>query len=80
MAYLVSALKNQYKKVDFNHDWKLLTIFIGANNLCSACKNSQHSDPDFFESQLRQVLQLVEKNIPRVFVNLVGIFNISGVW
>lgn len=80
ISYLVTTLKTQYPSINIQEDWKLLTIFIGANNLCSACYNSQSSDPDFFEAQLRQALQLIEKYLPRTFVNVIGIFNISGVW
>lgn len=79
--YLVNTLKTEYaKEVDFQNDWKLLTIFIGANNLCSACSNDTRSSPAYFEQNLRAVLTQVHQQIPRVFVNLVSIFNISGVW
>jgi len=80
--YLVTQLRTTYKdQVDFNKDWKLLTIFIGANNLCGSCDwNRTNSFPAFFENQLRSVLQQVKDSIPRVFVSLVTIFNISGVW
>ena len=79
--YLVTQLQTTYKdSVNFNDDWKLLTLFIGANNLCPSCHGSAHSPPEFFEANLKAVLQQVEQQIPRVFVNLVTIFNISGVW
>jgi len=78
--YLVHQLHTTYRSVNFYDDWKLLTIFIGANNLCGVCTGNTDSTPAFFEATLRKVLQYVEAKIPRVFVNLVTIFNISGVW
>jgi len=79
--YLVNTTKTKYKnEIDFENDWKLLTIFIGANNLCGACRDDPRSQPAYFEAHLRAVLAQVEAQIPRVFVNLVTIFNISGVW
>jgi len=79
--YLVNQLKTTYANtVNFEQDWKLLTIFIGANNECAACKNASQSEPTYFEAQLVQTLDYIYQKIPRVFVNLVAIFNISGVY
>jgi len=78
--YLVYNLKTNYPSVDFYNDWKLLTIFIGANNLCGACEGRAEAKPAYFGAQLKQVLTQIEQRIPRVFVNLVSIFNISGVY
>src|SRR5690606_11003903 len=68
------------RDVNFFEDWKLLTIFIGANNECGACHYPSTSMPEYFEEQLRNTLNLVEQTLPRTFVNLITIFNISGVW
>jgi len=78
--FLVSQIKTKYKEIDFDNDWKFLTLFIGANNLCGACQGRDSSTPEYFESHLRQVLTDIEAKIPKVFVNLVTIFNISGVY
>jgi len=67
-------------KINWAQDWKLLTIFLGANNLCNVCTGRPDSQPDKFEENLRLMLNNIEQRIPRVFVNLVAIFNISGVW
>uniref|UniRef100_A0A6B2LBJ1 SGNH hydrolase-type esterase domain-containing protein n=1 Tax=Arcella intermedia TaxID=1963864 RepID=A0A6B2LBJ1_9EUKA len=81
VTYLVNTLKTQYNTtVDFDEDWKLLTLFIGANNLCICCHNDSRGTPQYFETHLRDILQQIETNIPRTFVNLVALFNISGVW
>jgi len=82
LDYLVTTLQSEEYRhdVDFENDWKLLTIFIGANNLCGACRNDSHSQPAYFEAQLRAFLNQVQKTLPRTFVNVVTIFNISGVW
>jgi len=79
--YLVNTLKTTYAgQVDFYNDWKLLTLFIGANNICGACQGRSNSKPAFFGAHLDQVLSQIHASIPRVFVNLVTIFNISGVY
>jgi len=79
--YLINQLKTTYAStVNFQDDWKLLTLFIGANNLCGACQNRAESLPEYFESHLKDVLTQIKDSIPKVFVNLVTIFNISGVY
>jgi len=82
VQYLINTLKSaEYSgTIDFNNDWKLLTLFIGANNLCICCHNDSRGTPEYFEQNLRSILTTVQKNIPRTFVNIIGIFNISGVW
>jgi len=79
--YLVQQLTGPYSsQINFEEDWKLLTLFIGANNICGSCKGDSDTQPAYFEQNLRNVLTLIEQKIPRVFVNLITIFNISGVW
>jgi phospholipase B1, membrane-associated len=79
--YLMEQLKAN-PRIDIQNDWKLLTLLIGANNLCRAC------DPEFdifdsaqqFEESLRLLLTKLRLNIPKLFVNLVSMFNISQVF
>lgn len=78
--YLIQQLKAD-AKINYAEDWKMLTLLIGANNLCRAC------DPEFdifdeaaeFEASLRQLVGKL-RTIPKLFVNLVSIFNISQVF
>jgi len=78
--YLLAQLKAN-PNIDMEEDWKLLTILIGANDLCASCTRLQnYLDPDEFEAHLSKVLEEVRMNIPRVFVQLIEIFNISGVY
>ena len=77
-SYLVATLPKY--DIDIENDWKLLTIFIGANNICPSCKNGSNTMPDFFEEKLNEVIQSVHDRIPRVFVSVMTIFNISQVW
>ena len=81
VVYLKQQLLTKYADtISFENDWKLLTIFIGANNICVCCNNETSGQPAFFEKQLRLVLQEVTDTIPKVFVNIMTIFNISQVW
>jgi hypothetical protein len=80
VTYLHDQLRTTYNKtVDFENDWKMLTVFIGANNLCGACKGRNYSDPDYYEATMDAIFTQVNNTIPRTFVNVVLIFNISQV-
>lgn len=35
---LVRRLRLGVDGVDFHNDWKVITVFIGGNNLCAYCK------------------------------------------
>jgi hypothetical protein len=71
-----TVLNNKYK--DRKDDWKLLTMFIGANDACGC--QSARSQPDSFEGQLRRVIQYIHGNFSKTFVNVMTLFNISAVW
>jgi len=67
--------------ISMANDWKLLTILIGANDLCASCTYlGGYLDPDEFEAHLSKVLEEVRTNIPRVFVQIVEMFNLSQVY
>jgi len=80
--YLVNQLQTTYaNSVNYNHDWKMLTILIGANNLCIACDpGKSNTSPDFYEQQLNQTINQLYQQVPRLFINLLPMFNISQVY
>ena len=51
MDYLVAEVK-KIKGIDFENDWKVLTILIGANNLCASCQPGRKDvTPEFFDAK-----------------------------
>lgn len=42
--YLLKMLKSN-PNINMEEDWKLLTIFIGANDLCGSCDNNTFLHP-----------------------------------
>jgi phospholipase B1 len=49
LDYLISQLKVNHA-INIKEDWKVLTIFIGANDLCSSCTNKTYVDPGMLSS------------------------------
>jgi phospholipase B1 len=74
---LIKQLKNS-DEYDFEKDWKMLTVFIGGNNLCQFCVD-ERSVPASYASDITAVLDLLHEQVPRMFVNLVTIFSIAQI-
>jgi len=69
---LIKRMKND-PRVDINKHWKLVTMMIGANDICSdICYVSPPEKAvDLHEKHLLQVLRTLRDNLPRTMVNIV---------
>ncbi|CAO0794775.1 unnamed protein product [Mucor circinelloides] len=84
ISRLVHLLKAEKYK-DIRDEWKLITLFIGANNVCVLCEPPMTTLPglaeaDVFEDNVRQALTRIKDEVPKSFVNLVALFNVSSVY
>ena len=64
--------------ISIANDWKLITIFIGYNDLC---KNSCHNRSSIVNNSvdnIRAALNYLHEHLPRTFVNLVSPADITG--
>ncbi|XP_029453570.1 phospholipase B1, membrane-associated-like [Rhinatrema bivittatum] len=75
--HLISTMK-AYPDISFDNDWKLVTIFIGANDLCNYCHNKDLFSADSFISNVRESLDILYKELPRALINVVQIFWMEG--
>jgi len=60
----------------WRNQWKVVTIWIGGNNLCDVCSNLEENSPDVYEDFLVRALTKL-RTIPRLFVNLVPSLDIT---
>jgi len=62
-------------RVDYENDWKLLTMFVGGNDLCASCRRNYSKEAyyAFFES----ALTTLKAEMPRTIVNLVTMFDVT---
>ncbi|KAI8908993.1 hypothetical protein EDD86DRAFT_191129 [Gorgonomyces haynaldii] len=70
-------------KVDWNNDYKLIHLLIGANDLCLGCDpilGNTVLSADGFENEIRKVVYKIKSRIPKVILNVKNIFNVSQVW
>ncbi|XP_048452629.1 phospholipase B1, membrane-associated [Rhincodon typus] len=72
---LVKLLRND-SRINFQEDWKIITLFIGGNDLCACCKDPSKYSPENFTNSIRNALDMLHNEVPRAFVNLVTVLNI----
>lgn len=75
---LVERMKTE-PGVDFENDWKLITLFIGGNDLCDYCDDKETFSAANFIAYVTEALDILHKNIPRAFVNVVETLNIADI-
>ncbi|KAM9840221.1 phospholipase B1, membrane-associated-like [Aulostomus maculatus] len=73
---LIKAMK-EHKGVNFDKDWKLVTIFIGANDLCHYCNEQNNLSPKNYSHNLMLGLDMLYREVPRLLVNVVEILEIE---
>ncbi|CAB1339922.1 unnamed protein product [Coregonus sp. 'balchen'] len=67
---LVARMKND-SRIHFQEDWKVITLFIGGNDMCDYCYNSLFYSTDNYVRHIRESLDYLHKQVPRALVNLV---------
>ncbi|XP_025829721.1 phospholipase B1, membrane-associated-like [Agrilus planipennis] len=74
---LVDRIRKNHK-IDINNDWKMITVFFGANDLCSAqCFDAQKGSPYNHAVKLSKALDYLQRHLPRTFVNLIPVIDVT---
>jgi phospholipase B1 len=76
LPYMVQMMQSN-PNIDYANDWKLLTIWIGSNNLCGACRGDLNASADYYEQQFDQLLDAIHQQMPRTFVNVISNVNMT---
>ncbi|XP_033633304.1 phospholipase B1, membrane-associated-like [Asterias rubens] len=75
---LVEKMQNDVT-IDYEKDWKLITIFIGGNDLCAVCRNKTKYSPEAYIDNIRTTIQTLHEKMPRTLVNVVGILDLREI-
>ncbi|UJR38639.1 hypothetical protein I4U23_031304 [Adineta vaga] len=70
-------ISNEYCHI--NDDWKMITFFIGGNDLCIFCEDLNKHSPLNFTHYVEETLDYLHANFPRTFVNLVLVLDVRNV-
>ena len=76
-AALVAQIKGD-KRINFQKDWKLVTVLIGANNDCPACQGKAEDSPSEYEKELGNAVYTLNNELPRTLVSLVSMLNVTS--
>lgn len=64
--------------IDIARDWKMVTVFMGANDLCSAsCLSPVAWSPAAHGRKMAKALDYLYEHLPRTIVNLIPVLDVS---
>ncbi|XP_042356661.1 phospholipase B1, membrane-associated-like [Plectropomus leopardus] len=66
-----------YPGLNYDEDWKVVTMLIGMNDICDYCKDKTLFSPDNFIQHMTEALDLMMNEIPRTIVNVVQILSMK---
>ncbi|XP_070597040.1 phospholipase B1, membrane-associated isoform X2 [Erythrolamprus reginae] len=75
---LINLMKSD-SNINFQEDWKLITLFIGGNDLCDYCNDPIRSSPEYYRRNIQSALDILHKEVPHTFVNLVTVLDVIPV-
>ncbi|XP_026150738.1 activator of 90 kDa heat shock protein ATPase homolog 1b isoform X1 [Mastacembelus armatus] len=70
IRHMIETFKS-YPGLNFQEDWKVVTMLIGMNDICDYCKNKSLFSPDSFIHYMTEALDMMMNEIPRTIVNVV---------
>ncbi|XP_030855538.1 phospholipase B1, membrane-associated [Strongylocentrotus purpuratus] len=76
--WLVAKMKAD-PEIDYENDWKIVTLFIGGNDLCDWCKNNEYYSPENYVKHIHEALMILHDQMPRTIVNVIGTIRVSEV-
>ncbi|XP_051026514.1 phospholipase B1, membrane-associated-like isoform X2 [Acomys russatus] len=68
------------KTINLEKDWKLVTLFIGGNDLCHYCENPENHSTKESVEHIQRALDILYEELPRVFVNVVEVMELAGLY
>jgi len=66
--------------IDYDNDWKMVSILIGHNNLCSFCSDAGKHGPETFGRLLEESVDILYSQVPRLFVNLLSPVDVTALY
>ncbi|XP_065061338.1 phospholipase B1, membrane-associated-like [Rhopilema esculentum] len=72
---LISVMKEN-REISFKKDWKLITVYIGTEDLCLACHDHDLGARHFIK-RVSHTLEKIREKIPRVLVNIIQVFDVT---
>ncbi|XP_060115378.1 phospholipase B1, membrane-associated-like [Heteronotia binoei] len=77
-AFELVELMKSSPDINYKEDWKLVTILIGRNDLCQYCLDRETYSVEKYVQHLQDSLDILYEELPRAFVNVVEIMELTG--
>ncbi|KFO23324.1 Phospholipase B1, membrane-associated [Fukomys damarensis] len=74
---LVERMKTS-TEINPETDWKLVTLFIGSNDLCQYCENPADPLTEEYVQHIQQALDIFYEKLPRAFINVVEVMELAS--
>jgi phospholipase B1 len=72
---LISRIKSD-SRYDWDNDWKIITLFVGGNDLCASCRSSNYQPPAYRDG-IEAALDRMHSEMPRTLVQVMAMFDIT---
>jgi phospholipase B1 len=72
---LVNNMRTSLSEEDFEGAWKLVSVWIGGNDICSRGTSAEE-----YVSEIERALDHIQANLPRTFVNLVTMVDVGSLY
>jgi phospholipase B1 len=70
-------LQQEWQKFQCTNRWKLLTIMIGANDICEYCINGYNNTITTYMFNMEQLFKNIINQSEKIFINVVSTFDVS---
>ncbi|CAI4223686.1 unnamed protein product [Auanema sp. JU1783] len=78
-ARILVQLMKKHSEINVQEDWKLVNIFIGANDMCAYCGTNGTGayDPKVFKQNIIDAVKVLQDSLPRTIVSLTGMMDMG---
>ncbi|KAF8371478.1 hypothetical protein PRIPAC_77907 [Pristionchus pacificus] len=63
---------NNYPRDTVQSEWKLITIFIGTNDITGMCKHNNGTSKEAYKKFVKEAISIIQANLPRSIISLIG--------
>ncbi|CAO3619850.1 unnamed protein product [Mucor hiemalis] len=68
LTYLIERMRSM-ENIDFENDWKMISIQIGGNDQCQSCLHPDMYSPENYELHVDAAIQRIQATIPKIVNN-----------
>jgi phospholipase B1 len=85
VPYLLQELQamQDLGELSIRDDWKVINIWIGANDLCEVCHNMNpdaNEGPLYYKTKLNATIAMIQQHVPKTFINLIPFFGLAQIY